>query len=95
MCLSFFDTLLCDTLLTSLTGFLEEAERLQNLVVDDAGALFDQFDQAFRRVANDLPKPNVLLTGITGAGKSSLINAVFGQKLAATGTGVPITQHFT
>lgn len=73
----------------------EEVERLGQLFVDDAGALFKHFERAFGDVTKDLRKPNVLLTGITGAGKSSLINAVFGQKLAKTGTGVPITQHFT
>jgi predicted GTPase len=68
---------------------------LQTLFVDDAGALFKQIERAFGDITKDLRKPNVLLTGITGAGKSSLINAVFGKQLAATGTGVPITQHFT
>lgn len=79
----------------SFSHVSEEVERLQTLFVDDAGALFKQFEQAFGDATKHLRKPNVLLTGSTGAGKSSLINAVFGQKLAKTGTGVPITQHFT
>jgi GTPase SAR1 family protein len=36
----------------------------------------------------------VLVAGCTGAGKSTLINRVFGRVVARTGAGVPITQHF-
>lgn len=40
-------------------------------------------------------KTNILLVGATGVGKSSLINAVFGDDVAAAGTGKPITQYLT
>lgn len=43
--------------------------------------------------ANDLPPANIMVAGITGTGKSTLINAVFGEKIAATGTGKPVTEH--
>eukprot|EP01128_Nolandella_sp_AFSM9_P000600 TRINITY_DN1074_c0_g1_i2.p1 TRINITY_DN1074_c0_g1~~TRINITY_DN1074_c0_g1_i2.p1 ORF type:complete len:648 (+),score=116.23 TRINITY_DN1074_c0_g1_i2:68-1945(+) len=79
-----------------------EAEKLEEFkqtegkaVVDDAADLLQQFVRQFKSVSGNLRKPNVLLTGITGAGKSSLINSLFGKDVAATGTGVPITQHFT
>ena len=36
---------------------------------------------------------NILVAGKTGSGKSTLINAVFREKLAETGVGQPITQH--
>ncbi|MDD7569974.1 MAG: 50S ribosome-binding GTPase [[Actinobacillus] rossii] len=36
---------------------------------------------------------NVLLMGKSGAGKSSLINAIFGVDIAKTGVGKPITQE--
>lgn len=38
-----------------------------------------------------LPTCNVLVSGKTGAGKSTLINAVFGEQLAETGIGLPVT----
>ncbi|MCQ2614546.1 50S ribosome-binding GTPase [Helicobacter pylori] len=38
-------------------------------------------------------KMNILLMGYTGSGKSSLINALFGEEIAKTGVGKPITQH--
>lgn len=36
---------------------------------------------------------NIMLSGITGVGKSTLINAIFGEDLAETGVGAPLTQH--
>lgn len=35
-------------------------------------------------------KPSVLVVGRVGAGKSSLVNAIFGQTMAHTGCGAPI-----
>ncbi|GHR53549.1 hypothetical protein JP0100_05150 [Helicobacter pylori] len=36
---------------------------------------------------------NILLMGAIGVGKSSLINGLFGKKIAKAGTGKPVTQH--
>lgn len=36
---------------------------------------------------------NIIVAGKTGVGKSTLVNAVFGQKIAKTGTGRPVTQE--
>lgn len=43
----------------------------------------------------DLPTANIIVAGITGTGKSTLINAVFGKELAATGSGIPVTDHIS
>ncbi|WRC43756.1 50S ribosome-binding GTPase [Helicobacter pylori] len=40
-----------------------------------------------------MPFMNILLMGATGAGKSSLINALFGKEVAKAGVGKPLTQH--
>ena len=40
-----------------------------------------------------LPVANILVAGITGTGKSTLLNAVFGDEVAKTGTGKPVTEH--
>ena len=36
---------------------------------------------------------NVMLAGKTGVGKSTLINAIFGEEFAETGIGAPVTQN--
>lgn len=46
-------------------------------------------------VSMNTQKPNILLLGASGAGKSSLVNAVFGKTLAQIGEGRPITQTYT
>ena len=42
---------------------------------------------------DDLPVANIMVAGITGTGKSTLINAVFGSEMTATGSGKPVTEH--
>lgn len=42
---------------------------------------------------DDLPVANIMVAGITGTGKSTLINAVFGSEMAATGSVKPVTEH--
>lgn len=41
----------------------------------------------------DIVHPNIIVCGKTGVGKSTLINNVFREDLAETGTGRPVTQH--
>lgn len=50
------------------------------------------FKEIFDKAIKDLGKVNILIAGKTGVGKSTLLNAVFGEDLAATGVGKPITQ---
>jgi uncharacterized protein (DUF697 family)/predicted GTPase len=41
----------------------------------------------------NLEPVNILLIGKSGVGKSTLINSVFREKIADTGTGKPVTKH--
>lgn len=50
-------------------------------------------DLKSRLDSDDLPVANIMVAGITGTGKSTLINAVFGEEMAATGSGKPVTEH--
>lgn len=56
----------------------------------------DEFQKSlnkeFEFFSQSIKKPNILLIGGTGVGKSSLINECFGSELAKTGIGKPVTQ---
>ncbi|GHV50186.1 GTPase [Synergistales bacterium] len=43
----------------------------------------------------EIPKANIIITGKTGVGKSTLINQIFGEALSKVGTGRPVTQDVT
>lgn len=53
----------------------------------------EKFDKEFTAFKRSVQKPNILLIGGTGVGKSSLINTCFGEELAKVGVGKPVTQH--
>lgn len=61
-----------------------EKERMAEQALND---IVDELDQ------EHLPTANIVVAGITGTGKSTLLNAVFGDDLAATGKGRPVTEH--
>lgn len=58
------------------------------------GSFFNEIMTSFEKIKKEEQennKLNVLILGKTGAGKSTLINTVFGEKVAKTGSGSPIT----
>ena len=52
----------------------------------------DAIDQIAEKIKN-LKTLNIIVAGKTGVGKSTLINAVFKDKMAVTGIGKPVTDH--
>ncbi len=59
-------------------------------VAGDPAAYFSEERQ---REAEELGHANILITGQTGVGKSTLINAIFRAELAEEGVGRPVTQR--
>ena len=60
----------------------------------DLSAAFLQAQTIYKEVKEATKsKLNILIVGKTGYGKSTLINTIFGEKLAQSGTGKPITQE--
>ena len=58
----------------------------------------EEFQRRFDEERAKLGRFNVLICGKTGVGKSTLINAIFGAEVAATGNGLPVTmatEYFT
>ncbi|WP_028708859.1 GTPase family protein [Propionicicella superfundia] len=51
----------------------------------------ESFRSEFEKQASQLGRFNLALFGKTGVGKSTLVNAVFGADVAATGVGAPVT----
>lgn len=53
------------------------------------------FNTALGEIRAGIKKPHILVCGATGAGKSSVVNYVFGADLAQIGHGVPVTRGIT
>jgi len=52
-------------------------------------------ENEIKKVLDNLSAPNIAVIGLTGVGKSSLINAIFGSNIATTGAGRAITVQYT
>ena len=66
--------------------YQEELKKSQDI---DLGK---KLEDEFEKIKQTITKPNILIAGCTGAGKSTLINMIFGNKVAVVGTGKPVTQ---
>ncbi|MCC5826374.1 GTPase [Alkalimonas sp.] len=49
--------------------------------------------KAKNKALNEREKCNIIICGASGVGKSTLINAIFGEEVVEAGAGMPVTQH--
>jgi len=62
-------------------------------MVQSVGDSFkEQFSRHYKEAAEKIGQFNLAIFGKTGAGKSTLINAIFGEAVAKTGIGEPVTK---
>lgn len=50
------------------------------------------FNKTLGEISAGIKKPNILICGATGVGKSSVVNYVFSENLAQIGHGLPVTR---
>lgn len=60
-------------------------------MAEDARDLFKQFIDKFHNELKGMGHVNLIISGKTGVGKSTLLNAAFREDLAAVGIGEPVT----
>lgn len=51
------------------------------------------YEEELKSAFDGMPRVNIVVTGKTGVGKSTLVNAIFRKPLAKTGVGQPVTEH--
>ena len=52
------------------------------------------YDKDLKKYIDSLSAPNIAIIGLTGVGKSSLINGMFGIEIAPSGAGLPVTTKY-
>ena len=50
------------------------------------------FEEEYQKIKDNIKKPNILICGATGVGKSSVINKLFGKEVAKVASGEPVTR---
>jgi len=68
-------------------------EKIIGKVMENLKEDTNKIMEAIQKEINDMGHVNIIVSGKTGVGKSTLINSVFREKLADTGIGAPVTER--
>lgn len=80
----------------TLLSYVDSKEKLVHALEDASSQVFQNYTKGFTEHVGSLSKANILVVGPTGAGKSTIINTVFGNVLDQNqNIGLPVTQEFT
>lgn len=71
---------------------MEEYEKYLGESYDPESNEFN-YENARSQAFKDKEKCNIIICGASGVGKSTLINAIFGEAVVKAGAGRPVTQH--
>jgi predicted GTPase len=74
-----------------MTGLKEEFKKY---LEKQENNLKEQLQEQLQNYLENLPSPNIAIIGLTGVGKSSLINGTFGIEIAGAGAGLPKTKEY-
>ena len=71
----------------------QKNENAPNIVPESGLDIVNSLKSKLKDASEKMGYANIIITGKTGVGKSTLINSVFRENLAITGSGRPITQQ--
>ena len=76
----------------------EILKSLKGLMISNGAIIFDKKkeknkEEKFFKSCSGKETVNIIISGKTGVGKSSLINYIFGKEVAKIGVGMPVTQE--
>ena len=74
-----------------MTGY---KEKLKKYLEEQKNNLKEELKEQLQNYLENLPSPNIAIIGLTGVGKSSLINEIFEIEIAGAGAGRPKTQEY-
>lgn len=62
------------------------------ITADSQKQISSKFEEEFKKIEEEVKRPNILIVGGTGVGKSTIVNQIFGEGTVKVGEGEPVTR---